>query len=419
MSASFPDTGAIDLPKTGNIDSDELSTKRRVSIILILGALTALGPFTVDLYLPAFPQLEEEFRVSQDLVQLTLSGTILGFALGQIFIGPLSDRIGRRLPLVCANAVHIVASLLAASAADIVMLNVTRVFQGFGAAAGSVVAMAMVRDLFGGQRLVHMLSRLALVSGVAPVVAPVIGAWLISWTDWRGTFIFLAGFGFIVMVCSLFFIPESLPKSRRSTSFVSLIGGYRRIFADREYLATIFVGAMTFGGLFAYVSSSSFLFQTLYEFSAQQFGFVFAVNSVGLIIGVQTSSRLTRWFQPAKILRYAILAQFLSGSTIVLTHFLDLGVIGLVVPLWFFLMACGFSMPMIQVLALMNHGREAGTAASLLGAVNNLGASIVTPIMGILGVSTSVPLGAVVMVTSSLAMVMALLVLRRTVLTTQ
>ena len=171
---------------------DLLSRRQRLVYVLVLGALTALGPFTVDLYLPAFPVLQDELGVSAAAVQLTLTGTMIGFGFGQLIVGPWSDKVGRRLPLILATALHIAASVAAALAPDIVWLSAFRLLQGFGAAAGGVVAMAMVRDLFGGKPLVRMLSRLALVNGLAPVLAPVIGSQLLGVMDWRGVFVVLA-----------------------------------------------------------------------------------------------------------------------------------------------------------------------------------------------------------------------------------
>ena len=176
---------------------DSLSRRRKLLYILMLGALTALGPFTIDLYLPAFPALEESLGVSEAAVQLTLTGTTVGFALGQLVVGPLSDKFGRRLPLILATAVHIVASLGAALSTDIATLGLFRVLMGIGAAGGGVVAMAMVRDLFSGYAMVRMFSRMALVNGLAPILAPVIGSQLLLFMPWPGIFFFLAGYGML------------------------------------------------------------------------------------------------------------------------------------------------------------------------------------------------------------------------------
>ena len=181
---------------------DAIPHRRRVLYIVLLGALTALGPFTIDLYLPAFPVLEADFQTTAAAIQLTLTGTMIGFALGQLIVGPLSDKVGRRIPLLAVTALHVVASVAAALAPTLDLLMVARVGMGMGAAAGGVVAMAIVRDLFGGRRLVVMLSRLALVSGVAPVLAPLIGSALLAVMPWRGIFVVLAIYGAVMLVCA-------------------------------------------------------------------------------------------------------------------------------------------------------------------------------------------------------------------------
>ena len=194
---------------------DSLTRRRKLLYILMLGALTALGPFTVDLYLPAFPALEESLAVSEAAVQLTLTGTTIGFALGQLVVGPLSDKFGRRLPLILATAVHIVASLGAALSTDIATLGFFRVMMGIGAAGGGVVAMAMVRDLFSGFAMVRMFSRMALVNGLAPILAPVIGSQLLLFMPWPGIFFFLAGYGMCVLIAAVFVVRETLPREQR------------------------------------------------------------------------------------------------------------------------------------------------------------------------------------------------------------
>src|SRR5690606_28814061 len=208
------------------------------------------GPFTIDLYLPAFPQLEADFATSAAMIQLTLTGTMIGFAIGQLVVGPLSDKIGRRVPLIAVTALHVLASIAAAIAPDLVLLGTARVVMGIGAAAGGVVAMAIVRDLFGGRRLVTMLSRLALVSGVAPVVAPLIGSALLVVMPWRGIFVFLAAYGLLMLIAAVVTLPETLPKERRHERGSStVLQRYRSVFSDRVFVGVLIIGGMTFSGL--------------------------------------------------------------------------------------------------------------------------------------------------------------------------
>jgi DHA1 family bicyclomycin/chloramphenicol resistance-like MFS transporter len=379
----------------------------------VLGALTALGPFTVDLYLPAFPALEHELGVSSALIQLTLTATAVGFGLGQLVVGPWSDRVGRRMPLILATAVHVGASLAVAIAPDIVLLAVFRVLQGVGAAAGGVVAMALVRDLFGGLPLVRMLSRLALVNGLAPILAPVIGSQLLRILDWRGIFYFLAAYGILVLIATALFIVETLPPARRVDAGHATVGErYRAIFRDRVFVGVAIISGMTFSGLFAYLSASSFLFQQVYGMSPQEFGILFAVNSIGVVAGVQVSSRLAKYYGPQWILSVSTAVLLLSAVAIVVVDLAHLGLTAVLIPLWFFITACGFGFPMVQVLALANHPKEAGTAASVLGALNFGLAGAISPIVGLLGIDSAVPMGGVMAVTAALSVVALWLVVR-------
>ena len=392
---------------------DSLSPKQRLVYILVLGALTALGPFTVDLYLPAFPALESEFGVSTAVVQLTLTATAVGFGFGQLVVGPWSDRVGRRLPLVLATSLHVAASVGVAFAPDIVTLGVFRVLQGFGAAAGGVVAMAMVRDLFGGLPLVRMLSRLALVNGLAPILAPVIGSQLLVILDWRGIFYFLAAYGLVVVLSTFFFIVETLPPARRiDTGHTTVRERYRSVLTDRTFVGVALISAMTFSGLFAYLSSSSFLFQEIYGLNPQEFGLLFAVNSIGVVLGVQASAALARYFGPQWILAVTTAVLLVSAVLIIVLDSFHLGLLGIVIPLWFFLTACGFGFPLVQVLALVNHPREAGTAASVLGALNFGLAGLTSPIAGLFGIHDAVPMGAVMAITAVISVLALWFVVR-------
>ncbi|WGD38681.1 multidrug effflux MFS transporter [Lysinibacter sp. HNR] len=371
--------------------------------ILVLGMLTALGPFTVDLYLPAFPLISQQFQVPQSVIQLTLTGTTLGFALGQLVMGPWSDRVGRRLPLLLATAVHITASAGAALADSVAMLSAFRVLQGVGAAAGAVVAMAMVRDLFGGKPLVKMLSRLALVNGLAPILAPVVGAQLLLVTDWRGIFYVLAFYAAFVLVAVFIGVRETLPRELRGRGSQTVWGRYRSVLGDRVYVGMALIGGLSFSGLFAYISASPFLFQEVYGLDAQGYGVLFAINSIGILIGVQTSAYLMRRVGPQWILAGVTILQILAGITMMMAVWFGGGLLGVVIPLFFYIAACGFGFPAVQVLALVRHGKQAGTAASLLGATNFGLAGIISPVVGVLGIATAVPMASVMTATAALA----------------
>ncbi|WLQ05348.1 multidrug effflux MFS transporter [Arthrobacter oryzae] len=374
---------------------DSLSRDRKILYILLLGSLTALGPFTIDLYLPAFPALEASLGVSEAEVQLTLTGTTVGFALGQLVVGPLSDKFGRRLPLILATALHITASLGAALSTDLATLGIFRVLMGIGAAGGGVVAMAMVRDLFSGYAMVRMFSRMALVNGLAPILAPVIGSQLLLIMPWPGIFYFLAGYGTLVIIAAILLVRETLPPELRGQSGLTAGQRYKLLFSDRMFVGLLMLGGMNFAGLFAYLSASPFLFQNIYGFTPQQYGLLFGINSLGIVAGVQTSSRVIKRVPPQWILACSTAWMFLMALLIVVFDQFGLGLWGVMVPLWFYILGTGFTFPCVQVLALSKHGAQAGTAASLLGAATFMMAGLVSPVVGWFGEISATVMGGV------------------------
>lgn len=392
---------------------DALSRGQRIVYIVALGLLVALGPFTIDLYLPAFPSVARELSAPDAAVQLTLTATSIGFAIGQLIVGPWSDRVGRRTPLLIATAVHITASLGVAIAPNIEVLTVLRIAQGVGAAGGGVVALAIVRDLFGGQPLIRMLSRLALVTGLAPIVAPVIGSQLLGVIDWRGIFVALAVYGALVLAIAALLIVETLPPQRRGASGHNTARErYRALYTDRVFIGLALIGGMVFSALFVYLSSSSFLFQTIYGFTPQQFGLLFGINSIGLALASQTSSRIMRRVAPQWVLAIAISTMLLSVLVIALLHQLGFGILSVAIPLFFSVASFGLAFPSIQVLALSHHGQEAGTAASVLGAANAGLAGIISPIVGVIGITSALPMALVMSATLIVAQIVLWTVVR-------
>lgn len=392
---------------------DALSPSRRFTTLLVLGLLAGLGPFTIDLYLPAFPAVKEEFATTDAVVQLTLSATTIGFALGQLVVGPLSDRIGRRRPLLIATTVHVLASVGVAIAPDVTTLMLLRVLQGFGAAAGTVVAMAMVRDLFSGTRLVTALSRLALVIGIAPIAAPVLGSWLLGLLDWRGLFWVLAGYAVLVIVLQLLFLRETLPPHlRQEPGHSTLRQRYRAVLGDRVFVGVAIIGASIFGGMFAYLATSSLLLQEVYGFSPGEYGLLFALCSVAVLVGTQTAGRAANRWGAQWVLAVSTSLLIVGATGIIVLDLAGLGVAGLVPPLALFTFAFGLSMPCVQSLALANHGQEAGTAASLLGALNMSIAGLVSPIVGLFRIENAIPMGVVMLLCGILATCSLWLVVR-------
>jgi DHA1 family bicyclomycin/chloramphenicol resistance-like MFS transporter len=380
---------------------------------LTLGAFVALGPLTIDMYLPALPTITTELETTSAAVQLTLTGTLVGLALGQLVLGPLSDRFGRRRPLIVGTAVHVVASLLVLLAPNIAVLGALRLLQGVGTAAGAVIAIAVVRDLFDGRAAATMLSRLFLVIGAAPVLAPTIGGEVLRFTTWRGVFVILALYGLLLLAVGVFAVKETLPPNRRSTTGVSgTLRSYRALFRDRAYVGLVVVAGLTMAGLFSYVSGSSFVYQDEFGLDEQQFGLLFGAGAFWLIAATQLNPLLLRWFSPAQVLVAGTLGGAVLGLALLALAGTDTGgLFGVAVPLWAVLFTSGLALPNAPALALSRHGEAAGTAAALLGAVQFGVGAAVSPLVGLLG-NDAVAMGTVIVGSLVLAIVVLFAVVR-------
>jgi MFS transporter, DHA1 family, multidrug resistance protein len=358
----------------------------RVRLILVLGALIALGPLTIDMYLPALPAIADDLQTSSSAVQLTLTGTLLGLGLGQLAIGPFSDAVGRKLPLVLGTAVHVLASLLILAAPNVAVLGLLRVLQGVGAAAAMVVAMAVVRDLFSGRAAATALSRLMLVMGAAPILAPTLGAAVLLQGSWRWVFAVLAVLGVALMLVAVFLLKETLPPARRRTgAFGPVLATYRSLVTDKQFVVLTLVAALGMSALFSYVSGSSFVLQDGYGLDQQQFGLVFGIGAVAIIGASQFNVVLLNRYSPEQIVLWALGGAVVSGVVLTTLTLFGGGLIGFVVPLFFLLGTIGFVLPNAPALALSRHGEAAGTAAALLGATQFALGALIAPLVGLLG----------------------------------
>jgi len=389
------------------------SAPSRTRLALLLGALIALGPLTIDMYLPALPGIAGEFATSASTIQLTLTGTLVGLAIGQLFIGPLSDAFGRRLPLLIGTALHIASSLLIIVAPNIAVFGVLRVLQGVGAAAGAVVAMAIVRDLFTGRAAATLLSRLMLVMGAAPVLAPTLGGELLRFAEWRGVFGFLALYGVAVLALLAFGLQETLPAERRRPARVgSTLRSYGLLLRDRTFVGLVLVAGFAMAGLFGYVSGSSFVFQQQYGLDAQEFGLLFGAGAIFLIAATQANAALLRRFEPRQLLTFATVSATVAGVVLaVLTGTGTGGLLGVLVPLWAVLASVGLAIPNAPALALSRHGERAGTAAALLGAIQFGVGAVTSPVVGLLG-NDALAMGLTIAGAQVVALTVLLLVVR-------
>ncbi len=380
---------------------------------LVLGAFVAIGPLTIDMYLPALPTITRELETTSAAVQLTLTGTLIGLALGQLVLGPVSDAIGRKRPLLAGTALHVLASLLVVIAPNLAVLGGLRVLQGVGTAAGAVIALAIVRDLYDGRAAATMLSRLFLVLGAAPVLAPTIGGEMLRYTSWRGIFALLAAYGVVMIVVGARLLPETLPPERRRSSGVAgTLRGYRVLLRDRAYVGLVLVAGLTMAGLFSYVSGSAFVYQGEFGLDEQQFGLLFGAGAFWLIAATQLNPVLLRRWSPAQVLVAGTVAGAVAGAVLVALAVTTTGGLwGVALSLWAVLFACGLALPNAPALALSRHGDAAGTAAALLGAVQFGVGALVSPVVGLLG-NDAAAIGTVVVTALGLAIVLLLLVVR-------
>lgn len=384
-------------------------------VVLLLGSLIALGPLSIDLYLPALPELTRDLAASTSSVQLTLTGILLGLGVGQLFIGPLADVYGRRRPLLVGIAVNVVAALLCAVAPSIVVLDALRVVQGLGASAATVVAMAVVRDLFSGRAAAAVISRLVMVMGLAPVLAPSLGSAVLQLGSWRMVFAVLATLGVLLGLLAAFGLKETLPAERRAAPGVrSTLQTYGVLLRDRFLLGYMAIASLTMAAVFAYVSGASFVLQDGFGLDARVFGLLFGVGAVGLIVSSQVNVVLLRRFTPGRILSTALTVAALAGAVLLFDAVTGAGgLLGIVVPIWVVLAMVALCGPNATALALAEHGRHAGAAAALLGAAQFAVGAAIAPLTGLGQAGSAVPMAVTIAGALLLAALMARSVLRR------
>ncbi|MCV7229848.1 multidrug effflux MFS transporter [Mycolicibacterium komossense] len=376
---------------------------------VVLGALLALGPLTIDMYLPALPKIADDLSVTSSVAQLTLTGTLAGLAIGQLVVGPLSDSLGRRRPLMAGIVLHMVASLLCLAAPNIELLSIARGLQGMGAAAGMVVAVAVVGDLYAESAAAAVLSRLMLVLGVVPVLAPSLGAVVLLKLSWHWVFGVLVVLAGLLLVMAALALPETLPPAhRRPLRVRGIVSTYGELLRDVKFMTLVLVGALGMSGLFAYIAGAAFVLQGHYGLNQQAFALLFSAGAIALIGATQFNVVLLKWFSPQRIVFWALMLSLLGGVVfIAITQTHTGGLYGFLTPVWVILGAMGFVIPNAPAIALARHQDAAGTAAALLGAAQFSLGAVVAPLVGVLGNDESA-LALVMTVSVAIALVLLL-----------
>ncbi|MEU9338949.1 multidrug effflux MFS transporter [Streptomyces sp. NPDC048290] len=369
-------------------------------VTLILGGLTATPPLAMDMYLPALPEVTDALHAPAATVQLTLTACLAGMALGQLVVGPMSDRWGRRRPLLAGLAVYVLATALCALAPNVETLVAFRLIQGLAGAAGIVIARAVVRDLYDGVAMARFFSTLMLISGVAPIVAPLIGGQVLRVTDWRGVFVVLSVVGVLLALVVWAKLPETLPPAERHAGGVGeALRAMRGLLSDLTFTGYMLTGGFAFASLFAYIAASPFVVQEIYGASPQTYSLLFGLNSIGLVICGQINGRVLIGRVSLERVTGVGLAIVIAASAALLLMtsgvFGEAGLVPVAAGLFVLMSAMGITLPNAQTLALLRVRHAAGSASALLGTSSFLIGAIASPLVGVAGEHTAVPMAVV------------------------
>lgn len=393
------------------LHSEGMSKRTYVTYILILGLMTTIGPFSIDMYLPGFDDIARSLHTDPAKVALTLSSYFIGLAIGQLVYGPLLDRYGRKKPLYAGLGLYLLATAICMQARDINTLIVLRFIQALGSCGAQVAAMAMVRDLFGAKESAKVFSLLLLVVGASPMVAPTVGGYVVVAFGWRTVFLILGIIGVIVTLLTIFFLPESYPADRSfSLKPGPIIRNFISVLRIRQFLVSTLIEAFAFAGLFAYVSGSPMLFMNFFHVDKRTYGWIFAFLSVAFIVLSQFNGRLLRRYTSFQIIRVALTGQvavaviFLAGT---MAGWYGLG--ATIALLFVFLTFLGFTYPNAAALALAPFDKNAGTASSLLGTLQMGVGALASVAVSAFSNGTAVPMIAIIAVTSVLAVIILIM----------
>ena len=392
------------------MDIEQKQKKNSPLFIIILGALTAIGALSIDMFLPGLPELKNDFNTTTANAQLTLSLFMIGLGLGNLFVGPISDSIGRKKPLVISMIIFALASLGIVFVENIWIMVFLRFVQGFTGGAGAVISRAIASDMYRGNELTKFLALLMLVNGVAPVIAPALGGLILSFAVWRMVFVILALFGVLMVLGSLFKVPESLSVKNRDSSGVNVIfSNFKSLLTTPRFVLPMLIQGVTFIMLFSYISASPFLVQKIYGVSPLHFSWMFAGVGITLIIASQIAGKLVDYFHPQVLLRAFTIIQIIGVVIVSLTlinhwHFalLVIGFIVLVAPVTG-VATLGFS------IAMEERTTGSGSASSLLGLLQSLLGGLVTPLVNLKGEYNSMPYIIIISLTAILLIILQLL----------
>ncbi|MDD1515248.1 multidrug effflux MFS transporter [Priestia sp. CNPSo 3706] len=391
-----------------------LSRSNRLLFIIILGALGAFGPLSIDMYLPALPTLAKELDTTTSLAQVSLTACLLGLAFGQVIMGPFSDIKGRKKPLIVALLTYTSASILCVFAPSIWIFILLRFIQGVAGAAGMVISRASIRDLFSGPDLTKFFSMLMLVNGLAPIVAPVLGGQLLQVVSWRGVFGVLTVLGALMLLAVIVGLKETLPVEQRKTGGLKeVLSTFGILLKDRTFVGYALAQGFVMSAMFAYISGSTFVLQDIYGLSPQMFSFVFAINGIGLILATQITGRLAGKIEEKDLLVHSLFQAVVSSILLIVIIFIHAPVAFVCVILFFVVSSVGIVNTTVFSLAMQNQSANAGSASALLGLLPFLLGATVAPLVGLGEGKTALPMGLVIAACALIALGAYVVLIRR------
>ena len=379
--------------------SPTVSQSRRLRTAIILGTLSAFGPLSIDMYLPALPILTKDLHTSTSLAQFSLTACLLGLALGQLVAGSQSDVRGRRIPLLIGLVSYTFSSLLCAISPSIWGLILLRFIQGFAGSAGIAISRAIVRDLYSGSEMIKFFALLMLVNGVGPIFAPIIGGQILHFTSWRGVFLVLSVVGIVMLLAVFSALPETLPLQRRSQAGLkNILATFLVLIGDRVFMGYALPQGLVMAAMFAYISGSPFVLQNIFGASPQMYSIFFAINGLGIILASQITSRLASRITGTRLFIGGLVLATIGGISLLTMILGGAGLAAILTSLFVVVSSVGVVSTAGSSLAMENYGHSAGSASALLGLFAFVIGAIVAPLVGLGGGNTAVPMGIVIAV---------------------
>ncbi|MGX9134790.1 multidrug effflux MFS transporter [Rummeliibacillus sp. JY-2-4R] len=379
-----------------------LEKKSSFWVVIILGLLTAFGPLCTDLYLPALPMVSNDLHTTTAVTQFSMTACFIGLSIGQLFFGPLSDLMGRKRPLITALILFSIASLLCGLTSSIVVHLILRFMQGATGAAGIVIAKAAARDLYNGKELTKFMTILGLVNGLAPIVAPLLGGILLATLDWHYIFFILSIGSALLLIGVVWQLPETLQlQARTGGNLFTSFKAFPIIIKDKEFMGYALTQSLVLTSMFGYIAASPFVLQKLYGLSPQWFSASFALNGFGIVLMAQLTGRIIRKVDERTILKYGVRQAMIGSILLLIVAIFKWPLFMILLGFFVAVSSVGFVSSTGFSLGMQNQGQHAGSASAILGLLPFLGGSIVSPLVGIAGELTALPM-AIVMFTCTL-----------------